>query len=320
MPRQGKMSQSLLREPFLLCIQFMGWRIIEIQNADKLRLFLDNLVIYRDNDKIIIPINDIDTLLIDNIHINLSIQLINKLSDFNVNVIICNDKHLPNTNLLPVFGNYNSLKVLNAQLEWNHYYKSNLWVKIIKQKISNQLLILEKFDMLTNDIKEEMFRHIRDIRPYDVTNREGHAAKIYWHTLFGISFNRRDENEIINKYLNYGYAILRSYLSKSIVKKGLDPRISIFHKSFHNHFALSSDLMEVFRIIIDFEVIKIVQRGIIDEPWYMIKQQLIECFNNKIKINNQINYINNAIDIFVDCIINQTDFPTLEFNIDELDK
>ncbi len=104
----------------------MGWKIVEIENANRLRLFLDNLVIYKEEDKIIIPINDIDTLIIDNVQINLSIQLINKLSENNVNVIICDQKHLPSAQLLPIIGNYNALKVLNKQLEWNHQYKSNL--------------------------------------------------------------------------------------------------------------------------------------------------------------------------------------------------
>ena len=290
----------------------MGWKIVEIENADRLRLFLDNLVIYKEEDKIIIPINDIDTLIIDNVQINLSIQLINKLSENNVNVIICNEKHLPNTQLLPIIGNYNALKVLNKQLEWNHQYKSNLWKKLVVQKIDNQIEILSFFGYyndnvkIMNDLKNE-------VKEYDITNREGHAAKIYWHTLFGREFNRRDEENPINKYLNYGYAILRSYFSKSIVKKGLDPRISIFHKSFHNHFALASDLMEVFRIIIDFEVIKIVEVEKMQKPWYESKQQLIELFNRRILVDGKEQFINNAIDLFLEAIIAERELPSLVF-------
>ena len=152
-----------------------------------------------------------------------------------------------------------------------------------------------------------------DIKDYDISNREGHAAKIYWHTLFGIDFNRRDEENPINKYLNYGYAILRSYFSKSIVKKGLDPRISIFHKSFHNHFALSSDLMEVFRTIIDFEVIKIVEIEKMKKPWFESKQKLIECFNKRIIVDDKEQFINNAIDKFIDAIVNEKKLPKLIF-------
>ena len=131
----------------------MGWKIVEIENADRLRLFLDNLVIYKEEDKIIIPINDIDTLIIDNVKLNLSIQLINKLSENNVNVIICNEKHLPNTQLLPIIGNYNALKVLNKQLEWNHQYKSNLWKKLVVQKIDNQIEILSFFGYYNDNVK-----------------------------------------------------------------------------------------------------------------------------------------------------------------------
>lgn len=295
-----------------MLILTMGWKIIEIENAQKLRLFLDNLIIYKDNDKIIIPINDIDTLLIDNIQINLSIQLINKLADNNVNIIVCNDKHLPHTQLLPVIGNYNSLKVMNVQLQWNHQYKANLWQKIISQKIFNQIKLLNYFNLLNKELDFEMNQLIKDIKPFDISNREGHAAKIYWHNLFGLDFNRRDEENLINKYLNYGYAILRSYVSRSIVKKGLDPRISIFHKSFHNHFALASDLMEVFRAIIDYEVILIIKKGMDDIPWYISKQQLVECFNKKIIINNQEQFINNAIDLFIDAIVNQSELPSID--------
>ena len=122
-----------------------------------------------------------------------------------------------------------------------------------------------------------------------------------------------DEENPINKYLNYGYAILRSYFSKSIVKKGLDPRISIFHKSFHNHFALASDLMEVFRIIIDFEVIKIVEVEKMQKPWYESKQQLIELFNRRILVDGKEQFINNAIDLFLEAIIAERELPTLVF-------
>lgn len=294
----------------------MGWKIIEIENAEHLRLFLDNLVIYKNEDKIIIPINDIDTLLIDNNQITLSIQLINKLSENNVNVIVCDKNHLPQTQLLPIIGNYNALKILNKQLTWNHKYKSNLWMNIIKQKINNQKEILSHFGYY-GDSTKELDNLMLEIKEYDISNREGHAAKIYWHTLFGIDFNRRNENNPINKYLNYGYAILRSYFSKSIVKKGLDPRISIFHKSFHNHFALSSDLMEVFRIIIDFEVIKIVEIEKMQNPWYESKQKLIECFNKRMKVNGKEQFINNAIDQFIDAIVSEKELPKLEFPLYE---
>lgn len=177
-------------------------------------------------------------------------------------------------------------------------------------KITNQKELIS--NMTENKVIEnELNSFLSQIKDYDITNREGHASKIYWHTLFGINF-KRFEDDYINKLLNYGYTILRGYFTRSIIKKGLDPRISIFHKSFHNYFSLSSDLMEPFRILIDIVVYKIYKIGEIN--FYEHKQLLIEIFNQKILVNDKYQFINNAIDMFVDCIVNQTELPTLNFN------
>ena len=294
----------------------MGWKIIEIATAERLRLFLDNLVIFKADDRITIPINDIDVLLIDNIQINLSVQLINRLAEANVNLILCDKNHLPTTQILPVIGNYNSLKIINQQINWNNIFKSQIWKAIVKIKINNQIETLLHFGYY-NPAVEEMKFLMQEIQDFDISNREGHAAKLYWHTLFGLAFNRRDVENPINKYLNYGYAILRSYFARSIVKKGLDPRISIFHKSFHNHFALASDLMEVFRVLIDFEVIKIVEIENMQLSWIDAKQRLIECFNRKVIIANQEQFINHAIDIFIDALVSQKSLPEIIFPLHE---
>lgn len=293
----------------------MGWKIIEIENTQKLNLFLDNLVIFNnDNERITIPIIDIDVLLINNYKINISVQLINKLADNNVLLIICDNNYLPCSLVVPIIGNYNTIKILDNQLNWNHKWKSMIWKQIIKMKITNQKELI--INMTENKVIEnELNSFLSQIKDYDITNREGHASKIYWHTLFGINF-KRFEDDYINKLLNYGYTILRGYFTRSIIKKGLDPRISIFHKSFHNYFSLSSDLMEPFRILIDIVVYKIYKIGEIN--FYEHKQLLIEIFNQKILVNDKYQFINNAIDMFVDCIVNQTELPTLNF--DELFK
>lgn len=289
----------------------MGWKIIEIENTQKLNLFLDNLVIFNnDNERITIPIIDIDVLLINNYKINISVQLINKLADNNVLLIICDNNYLPCSLVVPIIGNYNTIKILDNQLNWNHKWKSMIWKQIIKMKITNQKELIS--NMTENKVIEnELNSFLSQIKDYDITNREGHASKIYWHTLFGINF-KRFEDDYINKLLNYGYTILRGYFTRSIIKKGLDPRISIFHKSFHNYFSLSSDLMEPFRILIDIVVYKIYKIGEIN--FYEHKQLLIEIFNQKILVNDKYQFINNAIDMFVDCIVNQTELPTLNFN------
>ncbi|MGL5617809.1 MAG: type II CRISPR-associated endonuclease Cas1 [Metamycoplasmataceae bacterium] len=294
----------------------MGWKIIEIENGEKLSLFLENLVIYRGINKITILINDIDVLLINNYHINLSVQLINELANKNVLTIICNNNYLPSSIIVPIIGNYNTLKILNNQLLWNHVWKSNTWKSIVRQKINNQKSLIERIKIDCENIIaiEKLTTLLKELKDYDISNREGHASKIYWHALFGLDFKRFND-DYLNKLLNYGYTILRAYLTRSIIKKGLDPRISIFHKSFHNYFALSSDLMEPFRIIIDVEVWKIWDEGIID--FYQHKDILLEAFNKKIIINNKKQYINNAIDLFVDSFVNNTSIPEIKYDYEK---
>ncbi len=183
-------------------------------------------------------------------------------------------------------------------------------MEIIKQKIQMQANFLK----ILNNIESYNLLNIliSEMRLYDVSNREGHAAKIYWHNLFGINFKRHND-DYINTLLNYGYTILRGYFTRSIIKKGLDPRISIFHKSFHNYFALASDLMEPFRIFIDCIVYKLTMLK--EKNFYFHKQEIIKSFNQKIMINKKYQYINNAIDIYVDAIVNQDlELPEIEFN------
>lgn len=292
----------------------MGWKIVEIENGSYLKLFLNNLVVLRENDKITIPINDIDVLLISNNRINISIQLLNELSKYNILTIICDNKYKPTTYVLPIIGNYNSLKVFHSQLEWNHYFKSNLWKNIVKQKIINQSELIN-FVIKNKQRAKQIFDFSKEIKEYDITNREGHASKIYWNSLFGKDFSRQNEC-YENSLLNYGYSILNGYISRSIIKKGLDPRISLFHKSFHNHFALSSDLIEPFRILIDYQVIKILKNT--TKNFYEDKALLINIFNKKVIINEKKHFLNNAIDLFIDCIVKQGDFPKLIFLNKEL--
>lgn len=317
------MSRSLAaRSVFLLSLSsinkvkarlifIMGWKIIEVESGDSLNLFLNNLVIKHNNDKIIIPINDIDVLLINNYKLKITINLINELAENNVLTIICDNKYLPTSNILPIIGNFNTIKVLDKQINWTPIYKSDKWKQIIKQKIINQAQLIS---VLKNDseLAAKILELTNDIKEFDVSNREGHAAKMYWHSLFGLNFKRHDD-DYCNSLLNYGYTILRSYFTRSIIKKGLDPRISLNHKSYHNYFALASDLMEPFRILIDYEVYKLNQLN--EKNFYNHKQTLIECFNKKIFINNKKNFINNAIDIYVDAIVNQDEqLPSVELD------
>lgn len=291
----------------------MGWRIIDIEQGQQVKLFLNNLIILKDLKKITIPLCDIGTIVFDNTRTIITIRLINELTKNNILVIVCDEKHLPSSLIIPQIGNFNSLKILEKQINWDAKFKHSKWKEIIIHKILNQIEILKYFKLKFNQTFFEQM--IAEIQPFDLTNREGHAAKVYWHILFGNQFSRNLENNI-NRMLNYGYSILYSYFSRSIVKKGLDPRISIFHKSFNNYFALSSDLMEEFRPLIDWYVYKTNQSKddilIVD-----IKTNILRLFSQKCMIVNKRYFIPQAIDIYIDNLINEREIPKVNFLYDE---
>lgn len=290
----------------------MGWRIIEINKNSNIKLFLNNLIILGETN-ISIPINDIDVIMFNNNRINVSINLINKLCEENVCVFFCDEKYLPSSMVFPIVGNLLTLKIFNNQINWTNDFKGKVWQKIITLKCKNQLFFLKHLNLLNKEETNSISEYINNIEEHDQTNREGHISKIYWHKLFGIDFNRTNDCLQINKLLNYGYTVINGMVARSIIKKGLDCRVGIFHKSVWNQFALSSDLIEPFRIVVDILVIELLNRNLIKnssgELINDIKEICLDFIANfKLKINGLYQQLNNAIDEFIDSLINETIF------------
>lgn len=151
----------------------------------------------------------------------------------------------------------------------------------------------EKIKLLDNYIKE--------VTPSDKTNREGLAAKVYFFELFGNDFKRFSQ-DVINAGLNYGYAILRSQISKSIISKGLNTMLGLFHKGPNNYFNLSDDLIEPFRPIIDIWVYQNLREEKIFKKEH--KFELIKQTTKKVLYKNKKQTIFNAISMYVDDLIN----------------
>lgn len=299
----------------------MGWRIIEINKNCHTKLFLNNLIITGDTN-ISIPLGDIDVVLFTNSRTNVSVNLINELTINNICVFFCDNKYLPSSMVFPIIGNLLTLKIFNEQIKWTDEFKGKVWKKIIQLKCFNQLKYLNYLNKINIYDYSNIKSYIDQIEDFDVTNREGHIAKIYWHKLFNVNFNRDQDDLIINKLLNFGYTIINGMVARSIIKKGLDCRIGIFHKSVYNHFALASDLIEPFRNVVDILVIELLKRDVIkfntDDLTVEIKEICLDFIANfKIMINGYYQQLNNAIDEFVDCLINGTFFDvTIEYTYD----
>ena len=225
----------------------MSFRTVVITKQSKISYKYRFLVVKQESEEKFIHLSEIDTIIVDSISVSISAYLLKELSDNKINIIFCDEKHNPFGELSSYYSRHNTSKQINEQIKWKKILKDMLWVKIIENKILNQARLLKK---IKSSKYKLLLSYIDEIKIGDKTNREGHAAKVYFNELFGKNFSRNDSNDI-NAALNYGYAVLLSTFNKEIVSNGYLTQLGIHHKNEFNEFNLTCDLMEPFRIIID---------------------------------------------------------------------
>ena len=277
----------------------MSWRIIYIEESDYLSLYLDNMKIVKNEEDILIPLADINTIIIDNYKTTLSVHLINALCENNINVVICNIEHLPSSLVIPYGGASQAAINLRRQIEWDSIQKSYIHQQIIKSKIYNQLSVLKHLHKSEEVINRLEIFHSQ-VELGDLNNREGLSAKLYFRALFGPEFKRFEE-DIINASMNYGYAIIRSQISKYILAKGYHPSLGIFHKGPSNLFNLADDFIEPFRPHIDLWV----HNHIMNERIFTKNHrlELIKLTTLNIEFKDTKQTVTNTIREYVDHII-----------------
>ena len=280
----------------------MGWRTIYIEDSHKVSLYLNNLKIDNGDETYVVPISDIDTVVFNNYKLYVTVQLLCKLSQNNVCIIVCEKNGLPELTASPITGNFSAFKQQELQLNFDTGNKKILWQLIIKGKILNQAKVLDKFSLNMRAI-EILLDYENEVDLDDVTNREGLAAKVYFKALFGEIFIRdRGNCDPQNTALNYGYSIIRAMMCRSIIAKGLIPTIGIKHRNIYNHFNLADDFIKPFRPIVDFWVYQNIykQSSLFNREKRL---SLLEDLAGKIYFNNKRYAISQAINLFVDGII-----------------
>ena len=225
----------------------MSFRTVVISRQSKISYKNRYLVVKRDTDEKYVHLSEIDTIVVDSISVSISAYLLRELADAKINIIFCDENHNPFGELMPYYSRHNSSKIIKKQINWSEKKKNELWMKIVKNKIINQALLLKK---LHDDKYDLVLSYVDEVTMGDKTNREGHAAKVYFNCLFGKSFSR-DDNNAINSALNYGYSVLLSTINKEVIVNGFLTQLGIHHKNEFNEFNLTCDLMESFRIVID---------------------------------------------------------------------
>jgi len=211
-----------------------------------------------------IPVEDIGIVIIDNPQITLTSGLLQALQENNVAVIVCDYRHMPQSLLLPIEGNSIQQERYEAQLAASEPLKKQMWQQTIIQKIKNQSAVLSQLN-LPSDYLIPLYRNVKS---GDTDNCEATAAVYYWQTIFRHinGFIRHREGPPPNNFLNYGYAILRATMARSIVAAGLLPTLGIFHRNRYNAYCLADDLMEPYRPYVDSVVYQLVSEiGVTDE-------------------------------------------------------
>ena len=276
-----------------------------------MKLYLDNIKIFMNQNEILIPISDIMILVIDNYKSVLSVPLINKLTEKNVCTILCGVDHLPQSYILPLNGHFSQSGNIKKQIEWNDEHKKLVHQLIVKAKILNQIEILKMNDK-SSEVIFKLYEFYEQVLLDDTTNREGLVAKMYFRELYGDDFIRMDE-DVINAGLNYGYAIFRSLITSIIVAKGYLPNIGIFHRGKQNMFNLSDDIIEVFRPIVDHYVYNNMMEDILFKQDH--REQLIQLTVKKVKIDNKYQTIANAIHLYIEGILNVLETGDIHYYI-----
>jgi CRISPR-associated protein Cas1 len=205
-----------------------------------------------------VPIEDIGILVLDHQQITISHYLLERLLYNNAAVVTCNATHHPTGLFLNLDGNTVQSERFRAQVNAAEPLKKQLWQQTVKAKISNQALLLGKYDVPAETLKT----YSQTVRSGDADNNEAKAAVYYWQNLFPPSwmFYRRRDGAPPNNLLNYGYAILRACVARALVGSGLLPTLGIFHRNRYNAYCLADDIMEPYRPFVDAVV-----RGIIDK-------------------------------------------------------
>ncbi|MDO5665904.1 MAG: type II CRISPR-associated endonuclease Cas1 [Bacteroidia bacterium] len=234
-----------------------------------------------------IPIEDIGVLVLDNKQITITHGLMEALLENNCALITCNSSRMPVGLMLLLDGNTTQTERFREQIDASLPLKKQLWQQTVQAKIENQAYVLAN---KSNAVVKNMLAWASDVKSGDPDNYEARGAVYYWNNIFPSipGFTRGREGIPPNNLLNYGYAILRAVVARSLVASGLLPTLGIHHRNKYNAYCLADDIMEPYRPFVDKLVFEIMESGAdITELSQEIKSKLLNIPVLDVVINNQ---------------------------------
>ena len=287
----------------------MSWRTVVVTGIAKLDFKMDYLVLRKKEETYKIHLSEIGMLLIESTAVSLTAMLLCELTKHKIKVVFCDEQHNPHSELLPYYGSHDTSAKIRKQIVWTDVEKELVWTEIVIEKIRQQSIHLQEVGAYEE--AKLLEKYITEVELDDSSNREGHAAKVYFNALFGLDFTRSEDN-VINAALNYGYGILLSCFNREIVANGYMTQIGLFHDSMFNPFNLASDYMEPFRPLID-RIVAGMQMECFDTEE---KREILSFLNDEVIIDGKCHYVSNAIKIYCRSVfdaLNERDVSLIRF-------
>ena len=285
-----------------------AFRTLFLSTPAKLKLADKHLcILQEDKESVKIPLSDILCVIAESHQITLTNALLDAFASSKIVLYTCDSSHLPSGVFMPFLGHFKSLSVLQNQIKLKKQTKAILWQQIIKSKINNQAVLLQ---MCGKSESHQLESLAKSVHLGDSTNNEAKAAAIYFKALFGMGFSRKiqifEEEKIgtINAALNYGYAIVRGIITRSLCASGLNPTLGINHKNQFNAFNLADDMIEPYRIFVDSLVMRMYENGELQEFLSLENRvQLVEILNVSVMIENKLYPLSRAVIVSVQSLV-----------------
>lgn len=267
-----------------------GWRTVIVETGTDLSLRNSMLVPDGDEERGI-PLYQVRKLMITSERATISAGVLVRLAQDNIDVILCDRKHMPAASLTGLNSHANVAGSLIEQAKWTEENKEALWVTLSSAKILRQYDLLVRLGLV-----EEQLHPAREagFDPAVWSRREGAVARFYFHRLFGDRF-RRHASDDTNGALNYGYSILVSAVARAVVSHGYSTALGLHHCSGDNAFNLAYDIVEPFRPFAD-EIVY-AHRGQALNSAY--REELIAVVRRKCRFHGGETTVGAAIDAFV---------------------
>jgi len=231
-----------------------------------------------------VPVEDLSVLIVDSWGVTLTHELLARLSEENVAVVLCDPRHLPTSMLLPLYGHSAHARTLRQQIECSAPKQKRLWQQIVQAKITEQARTLEACRGRSPALRK-LRAFVPQVGSGDPMNLEGQAARLYFPALFGEDFERDTDRMGTNAMLNYGYAIMRAMVARALVGAGLHPALGVHHIGPMNPFNLADDAIEPLRALVDQMVWDILQEeGEPEKLTPALKRKLLEMTVCTVKI------------------------------------